>query len=162
MCVGVNSGEVLEPALWNARMSLGIRKGENMTPVRTQKYKAEYAAELIRIASGDLESAQALHGAKRGRQENVGYLAHQCIEKCLKAVLCNKGVAVPHTHELAALIPMVDSSWNCPYGLEISDLSYFATVRRYMESNYEVEEDEIEVSLEVASAMLQWAKRIVS
>lgn len=122
-----------------------------MTPLRTQKYKSEYAYELLRIAEGDLESACALHAAKAGRKENVGYLAQQCVEKCLKAVLCFKGVAVPHTHELAALLPLLDRSWACPYGLEISDLSYFATVRRYMEGSYEIDDEELDTSLEVAA-----------
>ena len=78
-----------------------------MSPQRTQKYKTEYAYELLRIAQGDLESAQALYAAKTGRKENVGYLAQQCVEKCLKAVLCYKGVPVPHTNELAALLPLI-------------------------------------------------------
>jgi HEPN domain-containing protein len=96
-----------------------------------------------------------------GRKENVGYLAQQSIEKCLKAVLCFKGVPVPHTHELAALLSLLDSDWSCPYGLEISDLSYFATVRRYTEGNYEMEDDEVDVALEVASEILKWTQGIV-
>ncbi|NBX16367.1 MAG: HEPN domain-containing protein [Proteobacteria bacterium] len=133
-----------------------------MSPQRTQKYKTEYAYALLRIAQGDLESAQALYAAKTGRKENVGYLAQQCVEKCLKAVLCYKGVPVPHTNELAALLPLMDSSWLCPYGLEISDLSYFATVRRYMEGSYEIENEELEATIEVATKILEWTQEIVA
>lgn len=132
-----------------------------MTPIKTQKYKPSYAAELLRIAEGDLISASALRDTGKGRKENVGYLAQQSIEKSIKAVLCARGVALPHTHELAALLPLVDSSLNCPYGLEISDLSYFATVRRYMEGAYELDDEEIGVCIEVAENMLSWASGIV-
>ena len=132
-----------------------------MTPLRTQKYKIEYAYELMRIAQGDLESAQALRAANAGRKENVGYFAQQCVEKCLKAALCFKGVPVPHTNEIAALLPLLDPSWSCPYGLEISDLSYFATVRRYMEGSYEIDNEELDTSIEVANKMLEWTQGIV-
>jgi HEPN domain-containing protein len=132
-----------------------------MTPIKTQKYKSEYGAELLRIAEGDLASAIALRETHKGRKENVGYLAQQSIEKSIKAVLCFLGVAIPHTHELAALIPLISPSLNCPFGLEISDLSQFATIRRYMEGNYEIDDDEIGVSIEVAEKMFAWARGIV-
>jgi HEPN domain-containing protein len=132
-----------------------------MTPIKTQKYKSEYGAELLRIAEGDLASASALRETKKGRKENVGYLAQQSAEKSLKAVLCFKGIPLPHPHELAALIPLVEPSLNCPYGLEISDLSYFATIRRYMEGNYEIDDEEVDVCIEVAEKMLSWARGII-
>lgn len=132
-----------------------------MTPIKTQKYKSEYGFELMRIAEGDLTSASALYESGKGRKENVGYLAQQSIEKSIKAVLCFKGVAIPHTHELAALIPLIDPSLNFPFGLEISDLSYFATVRRYMEGSYELEDEEVRLSIEIADSILTWSRGIL-
>ena len=104
-----------------------------MIPLKTQKYRSEYGFELLRIAEGDCLSASALFETGKGRKENVGFLAQQSIEKSIKAVLCFKEVAIPHTNELAALIPLIHRTLNFPYGLEISGLSYYATVRRYME-----------------------------
>ena len=132
-----------------------------MTPIKTQKYKSEYGLELLRIAEGDFVSASALYETGTGRKENVGYLAQQSVEKSIKAVLCFKGVAVPHTHELAALIPLIDPILNFPYGLEISDLSYYATVRRYMEGSYDLDDEEVGISLEIADAILSWSRGIV-
>lgn len=132
-----------------------------MTPIKTQKYKSEYGFELLRIAEGDHASASALHETGKGRKENVGYLAHQCIEKSIKAVLCYKGIAVPYTHELAALTPLIEPTLKFPYGLEISDLSYFATVRRNMEGSYELDDEEIKISLEVAETILTWSRGIL-
>jgi HEPN domain-containing protein len=132
-----------------------------VTPIKTQKYKSEYGIELLRIAEGDLDSAVALYETHKGRKENVGYLAQQSIEKSMKAVLCFKGIPLPHTHELAALISLVDSQLHCPYGLEISDLSQYATIKRYMEGNYEIDDEEIETSIEVANNLLTWARGIV-
>lgn len=136
-------------------------KGLFVTPIKTQKYKKEYGVELLRIAEGDSDSAAALRETHKGRKENVGYLAQQSIEKSIKAVLCFVEVPLPHTHELAALIPLIDSSLNCPYGLEISDLSQFATIKRYMEGNYEIDDEEIGASIEVAENLLSWARGIV-
>ena len=81
----------------------------------------------------------------KGRKENVGYLAQQSIEKSIKAVLCFKGIAVPHTHKLAALIPLIEQALNFPFGLEISELSYFATVGRYMEGSYDLGDEEVKI-----------------
>lgn len=132
-----------------------------MTPIKTQKYKSEYGFELLRIAEGDFVSASALYETGKGRKENVGYLAQQSIEKSIKAVLCFKGIAVPHTHELAALIPLIESTLYFPYGLEISDLSYYATVRRYMEGSYDIDDEEVRICVEIADAVLSWSRGIV-
>lgn len=132
-----------------------------MTPLKTQKYKSEYGFELLRIAEGDYLSASALFETGKGRKENVGYLAQQSIGKSIKAVLCFKEVAIPHTHELAALIPLIHPTLNFPYGLEISDLSYYATVRRYMEGNFDLEDEEVKLCLEIAAVILTWSREIV-
>jgi len=132
-----------------------------LTPIRTQLYKKSYGFELLRIAQGDLESACALQEVGKGRRENIGYLAQQCIEKSIKSVLCFRMVPVPHSHELSALITLLSKDLAFPYGLEISDLSHFASIRRYMEGSYELDDEEILVAIEVAKNVYQWAIGIV-
>ncbi|MCA2958845.1 MAG: HEPN domain-containing protein [Silvanigrellales bacterium] len=61
-----------------------------------RRYRPEYAYELVEIAQGDLDSAEALAAAARGRRENVLYLSHQVVEKCLKALICHGGQPVTH------------------------------------------------------------------
>lgn len=69
-----------------------------------KRYRPEYAVELLEIARGDLESAEALASTGRGRPENVAYLAHQAVEKALKAVCCARGKAILHTRDIEALL----------------------------------------------------------
>lgn len=54
---------------------------------KEQKFKKEYAFELLKIAEGDLETTKVLLSASIGRKENVCFNAQQVIEKSLKAIL---------------------------------------------------------------------------
>jgi hypothetical protein len=44
-----------------------------MSPKKERTFKKSYAAELLRIAAGDVESAEVLMQSQRGRPENVCY-----------------------------------------------------------------------------------------
>jgi HEPN domain-containing protein len=57
-----------------------------MTPPNLKKriYKKEYAHELLKIAAGDLDSAEALSKAKSGRPENIVFMVQQSVEKYIK------------------------------------------------------------------------------
>ncbi len=74
-----------------------------MTP-KGKYYKPEYAMELLNIAEGDLGSARALSRVTEGRPENICYMAQQCAERSLKAVLCHFGKLVIHTHDFESLV----------------------------------------------------------
>ncbi len=72
--------------------------------MKEQRFRKEYATELIEIAFGDLESARGLVVAKMGRKENILYFAQQSIEKAFKAVLCALEKPIPITHDLVFLL----------------------------------------------------------
>jgi HEPN domain-containing protein len=74
-----------------------------MTPNQRVFHK-EYGAELIRLAEEDLKSARVLLRTQDVRPENGLFHVQQCVEKCLKAVLCHEEKAVPLTHEISVLL----------------------------------------------------------
>jgi HEPN domain-containing protein len=65
--------------------------------------------------------------------EAVCFHAQQCVEKLMKAVLIDRGVSPPRTHDLLALASLVTTAvpaWTWP-SLELSTLSAAAVGFRY-------------------------------
>jgi HEPN domain-containing protein len=136
-----------------------------MTPSKQEKlFRPEYALELIRIARGDLGSAQLLldHFAEReGRAENIFFLAQQSIEKSLKAALCALAIPVPMVHELGILVGKIPPSANPQFGYELAALSEFASIRRYEEGALMLSLEEARDVVDKARAILVWAQGLV-
>ena len=124
-------------------------------------YKPEYATELISIAEGDLETANALAAQKVGRVENIIYHCEQAIEKCLKAVLCFRGKPILHTHNLGMLVMALGDAENIPHGENLDSLSEFATIRRSVETGDIIEDEDVQTAIEVAGDVLGWAHKII-
>ena len=127
-----------------------------MTPKKERLFRPEYAQELLRIAAGDLDSAKVLLVAKKGRLENIGYHAAQCIEKSLKAMLVLLKKPVPLTHDLGSITERV--SQYVPFDIQ-ADLTMFTeyvTTRRYEESEMILETDDLEAAIAIASQVLEW------
>jgi HEPN domain-containing protein len=128
-----------------------------MTPRAERKFKTEYASQLLRIALGDLESAEVLSNGLKGRKENVGYHVAQCIEKSLKAVLVHRGEPAPLTNDLGTLTERVHQlipSW------VYSDLTLFneySTFRRYEEGSVILEPEDLAAAIQVGHETLKWA-----
>lgn len=126
----------------------------------SRKYKKEYAYELIKIAEGDLASANALSSASVGRPENVIYIAQQAIGKALKAVLCFREKPIVHTHDLEVLVTLLEKDIP-PDAHQLGILSQYATIRRYEEGYEELTADDFKLVLETGNRVLKWAKSIV-
>ena len=133
-----------------------------MSPAKQEKlFASQYAPELIRIAEGDLGSAQLLlaqFGMYKSRAENIFFMAQQSMVKSLKAVLCLHGIPVPLVHELGTLIAKLPAASNPVVGYEVSKLSEFASVRRYEEGTLELDAEEASDVVAIANKVLIWAK----
>lgn len=121
-------------------------------------FNFEYGQELLSIAHGDYESAKELYLGTKGRKENIIYIAQQAIEKAIKAVLVHKKLPVPHTHDILVLLTKLQPSEYPPGGINLSDLTPFATIRRYENGVYELTKEEIDTALKAAKDVLGWAK----
>jgi HEPN domain-containing protein len=130
----------------------------SMTPRRDRHFQKSYAAELIGIAAGDLESAKGLLVAKRGRPENICYLAEQCIEKALKAMLVHLEKPVPITHDLGIISERVQQYLPIEVHTDLTLYTEFATTRRYEESALILTQEDLEAAIEVAENLLLWVR----
>jgi len=130
-----------------------------------RRFPAEYAQELLRIAQADHDSAAYLltgvadeHGV---RPENAAYLFQQAIEKALKAVLCARELPVPLVHDLGVLIAKIPDDLEPEFGYELGGLDEYATVRRYEEGRYILQQDELEEVQRLSNQVLSWAAKVV-
>lgn len=89
--------------------------------------------------------------------------AQQAVEKSLKAVLVQHGVAFPYTHDLARLITLVKSArlpW--PEALEAAAaLTVYAAGSRYPGLGGEITDEEYSQAIALAKGVLDWVGNIV-
>src|SRR5262245_25332175 len=89
--------------------------------------------------------------------------AQQTVEKSLKAVLVQRGVAFPYTHDLARLITLVQSAglpW--PEALDAAaTLTVYAAGSRYPGPGGEIFEAEYRQATALAQRVLDWAEYLL-
>jgi HEPN domain-containing protein len=130
---------------------------------REARYSQEYALELMSIADADLESAKALAKVERQRIENVFFLAHQALEKALKAVLCWRKISVPTmVHDIGILVTKIATKEPPPFGYELNSLTEYATIRRYLEGKEKFTSDEVSEILAQVEAAIKWCRQQIT
>ncbi len=127
----------------------------------SQKYKKEYAFELVKIARGDLISAIELSKSNLGRTENVIYLAQQSIEKSIKAVICFIGQPIVHTHDLDVLTHSLPANQKPPESHRLGALNQYATIRRYEEGYEVLTSEDIKLVIDLGNKILMWAEALI-
>ncbi len=131
-----------------------------MTPRNKEfLFKHTHAAELLRIAEADLESAEALIEIKRGRPETACFLAQQAVEKSVKAVLISLKIPVPLVHDVGILVAKLPQDITPPKGYDLSELTAFATSLRYREGESVLTEDQVAIVLTTAREVIAWSKQ---
>lgn len=73
-----------------------------MTPSRKSEIET-----LLRMADGDAKAFDALTNAPDVPFARAGFMAQQCVEKTLKAVIIFSGMVAPKTHDLVELAELV-------------------------------------------------------
>lgn len=121
-------------------------------------FKKEYAKELFQIAENDFVAAKSLATVTEVRRETILFHIEQSVEKTLKAVLCFREKPVPLIHDLYAIIQRFEPSSLPPGGFALHDLTPFATIRRYEEGHYIIDDNDLDVALKSAETVLAWAK----
>ena len=80
----------------------------------------EVAALLLQKAREDLSAARALVATEDQADYIIGFHLQQAIEKALKAVLADREVEIPRTHDLGYLVELLE-------GLDIDQLPIVVT-----------------------------------
>ncbi|HEY8952558.1 MAG TPA: HEPN domain-containing protein, partial [Candidatus Dormibacteraeota bacterium] len=73
----------------------------------------EETQRWLQFARQDIADAEALL-QKSSHFRNVCFLAQQCAEKALKAILVWNGLEVPFRHDLEHLRGLIPPGWNIP------------------------------------------------
>jgi HEPN domain-containing protein len=110
-------------------------------------------AEWVSKAEDDYRGATRLAAAKPPLYDLVSFHCQQCVEKYLKALLEELGIAVPKTHDLIRLFHLLTAPFLLPRsflrGLDF--LNKFAVGIRYAGNN---------ASKRQALATLRWASKV--
>ncbi len=131
--------------------------------VKDKIFKKQFAFELFRIAQNDLQAAKTLNSDVLVRKETAMLMIQQCIEKSLKALLCNVEAGIPQTHDLSLIIDRIHSTSICiptiVANTDFEELTPFATLHRYEDGNYEISEEDMQGAIELATIIIDWVTK---
>ncbi len=110
-------------------------------------------AEWVMKAEEDLDAARELARARKRLHDSVCFHCQQCAEKYLKALLEEQGLAVPKTHNLVSLLPLLRPHFPSIQSLRRGTdfLTRFAVDTRYPGHR---------ATKRQADSSLRWAQRV--
>jgi HEPN domain-containing protein len=129
---------------------------------KKQKFKKEYAKELLKIALTDLESASLLHGTRKARPETIVFHVQQSIEKSIKAVTCHLEIPILMLHDIGALLGSLPEDKLPPYEFDLTKFNDYAGILRYEEGSAVLSTADIDKAIEVGREVWQWAKEEIN
>jgi HEPN domain-containing protein len=96
--------------------------------------------EWLQKADNDLTAArQILKLGNAAPMETIGFHAQQCVEKYLKVVLVERGISVPKTHNIQALMRLIPRSHRPGLAaIEQKQLTNYAAAARYPEAGLDI------------------------
>lgn len=90
------------------------------------------AGRYWRIARADLQEAQRMWELTGFRASSIGFLLQQAAEKALKAWIQAAGGTAPFTHDLGALLDLLQELGEVTAAYEqLTELNFFAVQLRY-------------------------------
>ncbi len=125
------------------------------------RYEADDPREWLNRANSNLRLAKSEDPAIY--LEELCYNAQQAAEKAVKAVFLKRQIQFPYTHNLARLLQVLsDAGVHFPPEVgRAEDLTRFAFEARYPSVAKEVTETECTEAIEIASAVVQWARDLI-
>lgn len=96
--------------------------------------------------------------------EDLCFEAQQAAEKSAKAVLLDRGVDFPYTHDLAELLTLLQEETNVKVPEKVKQiprLTRFAVAARYPGPLESVTKDEYEKALKIAQNVVEWAENTI-
>lgn len=95
--------------------------------------EASVARLMLAAARRDEQAFRALAALPAMNDAVIGFHAHQCVEKALKAVLAHAGIAFRRSHDIAALLDLLSDAGvvSPPHADRLDELNPFAVEARY-------------------------------
>ena len=119
--------------------------------------------EWLAYAESDLKLAGVAKERRDILPELACFHAQQAAEKALKAVLLSKQIEFPFSHDLKALVGLLEKN-DIPFPPEIREavlLSSYAAEARYPGPIDEITPSEVDEALRIAESVLTWAAGII-
>ncbi|MGD1856143.1 MAG: HEPN domain-containing protein [Leptolyngbyaceae cyanobacterium] len=114
------------------------------------------ARSLLNVAHRGLRALSGMVDSDFFADEIFGFHVQQAAEKSLKAWISALDETFPFTHDLAALLRIIEGKgYDISRFLEITKFNDFARHLRYVESDYEIEPLERETSINIAQTLYQ-------
>ncbi|MEM1253645.1 MAG: HEPN domain-containing protein [Cyanobacteria bacterium P01_H01_bin.21] len=121
------------------------------------------ARSLLNVAHRDLRALSGMIDSKLFAHEIFGFHVQQAAEKSLKAWISALDETFPFTHDLAALLRIIEAKgYDISSFLDIAAFNDFAGPLRYSESDDEVEPLEHEVSLDVVQTLYHYVDKFIA
>ena len=118
--------------------------------------------DWLRHAASDLRFARLGLADTDVMRNQVAFHAQQAAEKSLKAVLVEHSLRFPKTHDLEALVEMVQlAGMSLPAAVQIESLTPFAVETRYPGVFSQVSTAEAESAICSAEIVFEWARDLV-
>ena len=95
--------------------------------------EASVARQLLDAARRDEQAFRALVALPEMNDAAIGFHAHQSIEKAIKAVLAQAGIAFRRTHDLGELLDLLSDAGHAqpPEAERLDELNPYAVEARY-------------------------------
>lgn len=111
-------------------------------------------------AKSDLRITELCRVDRQVLPNQTAFHAQQAAEKAIKAVLVKHQIRFPRTHDLAALIALIERhSVVWPFAPdEVEELNPFAVQTRYPDETDQLTESELAEAIAVARRVVDWAE----
>jgi HEPN domain-containing protein len=121
----------------------------------------DLARQLLQLAGDDELAARSLLAATEIADAIIGFHAQQAVEKAIKAVLSQRDVLFPYTHDLDGLLELLrDPGSHHPDELaRVESLTHYGVTVRYGMSPSSTLDRERAVSW--AAAAVRWARGLI-
>ena len=122
-----------------------------MTP--PEKVREKLVQEWLRKAGEDFDVAEYLVSRKTPYLSTVGFHAQQAAEKFLKALLTHHQIDFPKTHDLDAILDLLETV-NAPLTdslREVTSLSIYGVATRYPGNLWEMTSQDTTTAMELAA-----------
>ena len=124
--------------------------------------EASVARLMLAAARRDEQAYRTLAAVPEMNDAAIGFHAHQCVEKALKAVLTHKGVVFRRTHDMAELLDLLSDAGiaSLPHADLLDELNPYAVEARY--ALVEPTGLDRERTTRMVGAVLGWAEDQIS
>ena len=126
-----------------------------------ERFAGDDPREWLNRARSNL--ARAKHCAPDVYLEDLCYDAQQAAEKALKGLLIARGIQHPFTHDLSALLPLIEQAGVDvpPHIFEAAALTRYAVLTRYPGPLRPVTEEEYSDAARVAERVVRWVEEVL-